>query len=70
MSDPLLNQIGGGPIGSRSVGTRVLEVVCAALLAIMVILLFIQVFGRYALELKSGKAALTARGSQIELIEI
>jgi len=49
MSDPLLNQIGGGPIGSRSLGTKVLEVVCAALLAIMVILLFIQVFGRYAL---------------------
>ena len=33
----------------RGPGTRVLEVVCAALLAAMAILLFIQVFGRYAL---------------------
>ncbi|MBN8530951.1 MAG: ribonuclease D [Alphaproteobacteria bacterium] len=29
-----------------------------------------DIFGKYALELKSGKAALTARGSQIELIQV
>jgi TRAP-type transport system small permease protein len=33
----------------RGPGTRLLEYVCAALLAAMVVLLFIQVFGRYAL---------------------
>lgn len=49
MSNDILKEISGAPAPNRSMGTRILEVVCAALLALLVIVLFIQVFARYAL---------------------
>lgn len=39
----------GSPASPPPPGTRTLEVVCAFLMAVLVVLLFIQVFGRYAL---------------------
>lgn len=49
MSDPVSSSAGGDPQTAEGPGTRLLEFVCAGLIAIMVILLFIQVFGRYAM---------------------
>lgn len=50
MSDPTLQELLGVPAQKVGPGTRLLEYVCAALIAILVVLLFIQVFGRYAMQ--------------------
>lgn len=48
MSEPVLNEL-GAPLPKRNAATKLLEIVCAVLLAMMVVLLFTQVVARYAL---------------------
>lgn len=48
MPEPAANEL-GMPVPRRNAATKLLEVVCAALLAIMVVLLFTQVVARYVL---------------------
>lgn len=48
MSDPALKEL-VAPLPKRNAATKLLEIVCAVLLAIMVVLLFTQVVARYAL---------------------
>jgi TRAP-type C4-dicarboxylate transport system permease small subunit len=49
MADPATEDMNAANAHFRGPGTRLLEYVCATLMALMVVLLFIQVFGRYAL---------------------
>ena len=49
MSDPVSLDPNTENAHHRGAGTRLLEIVCALLVATMMVLLFIQVFGRYAL---------------------
>jgi len=50
MSDHEASDMNATNAHHRGPGTRLLEVVCAALLAFMVVMLFVQVFSRYALQ--------------------